>query len=165
MFITLRVTRSAGHHVSMSTDGSGASGWLRHRTAEEIRVLLARKRMSAAELARRTGIKQSTMARRMTGETAFDLDDLELIATALEVDVTDLLPRTVGAGVGVAREVEELKKILAPPKLPDRSDHVRVTQRSPVAPPRRDSTRPDSSVPATRRRPVSVRPPNRPIAA
>lgn len=165
MFITLRVTRSAGHHVFMSADESGASGWLRHRTAEEIRVLLARRRMSAAELARRTGIKQSTMARRMTGETAFDLDDLESIATALEVDVTELLPRAVGAGAGAESGLSELKKILASPKSPDRNDHVRVTSRSPVAPQRRGSARPESPVPANRRRPVSVRPPNRPIAA
>jgi transcriptional regulator with XRE-family HTH domain len=76
----------------MSTDESGASGWLRRRTAEEIRVLLARRMMSAAELARRTGMKQSTLARRMTGETAFDLDDLEAIAQALGVAVQELLP-------------------------------------------------------------------------
>lgn len=47
--------------------------------------------MSAAELARRTGIKQSTMSRRMTGETAFDLDDLEVIAATLGIKVRDLI--------------------------------------------------------------------------
>lgn len=125
-------------------------------------MLLARKRMSAAELARRTGIKQSTMARRMTGETAFDLDDLELIAGVLEVEVVELLPRTVGAAAGAD---SELKKNLAAPKLPVRNDHVRVTHGGPIAPPRRDSTRPGSDVPANRRRPVSVRPSNRPMAA
>lgn len=53
--------------------------------------MLARRRMSAAELARRTGIKTSTMSRRMTGETAFDLDDLEVIAAALGITVADLM--------------------------------------------------------------------------
>ncbi|GGK89547.1 hypothetical protein GCM10012284_24340 [Mangrovihabitans endophyticus] len=72
----------------------GARGRLREHVAEEIRVLLARKRMSGSELARRTGIKQSTMSRRMTGETAFDMDDLEAIAAVLEVEVADLLPKT-----------------------------------------------------------------------
>lgn len=67
-------------------------GRLRERAAEEIRALLARRRISAAELARRTGLKQSTLARRMTGETAFDLDDLELIASVLGVSVAQLLP-------------------------------------------------------------------------
>lgn len=73
-------------------------GSLREQAAEEIRVLLARRRVSAAELARRTGMKQSTLARRMTGEIAFDLDDLELIANALGVPVADLLPRSARAG-------------------------------------------------------------------
>lgn len=77
----------------MSIDSAPPRGRLRERTAEELRVLLARRRMSAAELARQTGIKQSTMARRMTGETAFDLDDLEVIANALGIKVADLFRR------------------------------------------------------------------------
>lgn len=62
-------------------------------------MLLARRRVSAAQLARMTGMKQSTLARRMTGEIAFDLDDLELIANALGVSVADLLPGSVRGGV------------------------------------------------------------------
>lgn len=83
----------------MSNTATVVRGRLRERTAEEIRALLARRRISAAELARRTGLKQSTLARRMTGETAFDLDDLELIAEVLGVQVTDLLPRSEGASI------------------------------------------------------------------
>lgn len=64
---------------------------LRERTAEELRVILARRRMSGSELARRTGLKQAYVSRRMTGEVAFDLDDLEVIATALGVTVMELL--------------------------------------------------------------------------
>lgn len=75
-------------------------GRLREHVAEEIRVLLARKRISAAELARRTGIKQSTMSRRMTGETAFDMDDIEAIAAALDVTVQDLMPAPQAARGG-----------------------------------------------------------------
>lgn len=70
---------------------SGTS--LRERTAEEIRVLLARRNISAAELARRTGLKQPYVSRRMTGDVAWDIDDLERIARALNVEVADLLPR------------------------------------------------------------------------
>lgn len=84
----------------MSDDMTSGRGRLREFVAEEIRVLLARKRISAAELARRTGLKQSTMSRRMTGETAFDMDDLEVIAKVLEVEVADLLPKTAAAGRG-----------------------------------------------------------------
>lgn len=72
---------------------TGVRTRLRELAAEEIRVHLARRRMSASELARRTGMKQSTLARRMTGATAFDLDDLERIADVLGVQVADLLPR------------------------------------------------------------------------
>ena len=60
-------------------------------------MILARRKMSTAELARRTGIKNSTMSRRMTGETAFDLDDLEVIAAALGVTVSDLVNDGGGA--------------------------------------------------------------------
>lgn len=117
--------------------------------------------MSAAELARLTGIKQSTLARRMTGETAFDLDDLELIADALQVDVADLLPRSVGAGVAAQTG---LNKNLAPLNLPFRNDHVRAVPARAIAPPRRESVRPVSAVPATRRRPTTMRPAKGPMA-
>lgn len=85
-------------------------GRLREHVAEELRVLLARKRISATELARRTGIKQSTLSRRMTGETAFDMDDLETIADALGVDVHDLLPSRQSAtrGSGASATVTNL---------------------------------------------------------
>ncbi|WP_157408202.1 helix-turn-helix transcriptional regulator [Actinoplanes sp. N902-109] len=67
---------------------------LRARTAEEIRVILARKKKSAAELARDLRWKQPYLSRRMTGETAFDLDDLEVIANALGVTVAQLVTGT-----------------------------------------------------------------------
>lgn len=157
------MTRLAGHHVSMGTEENGASGWLRRRTSEEIRVLLARRMMSAAELARRTGITQSTMSRRMTGETAFDLDDLEVIASVLEVDVTELLPRAVGAGAG-APESSGPNRRYGPTALPVTARRRVASRVSPIGPGRRDSTRPVSAVPANKRRPQLVRPSNRPIA-
>lgn len=66
-------------------------GRLRERTAEEIRVILARRKKSAAELARSLSWKQPYLSRRMTGEIAFDLDDLEVIARELGVTVIELL--------------------------------------------------------------------------
>lgn len=68
---------------------------LHERATEEIRVLLARRKMSAAELARRTGQRPAALSRRMTGEIAFDLDDLEVIARELGVRVIDLLGGSV----------------------------------------------------------------------
>lgn len=67
-------------------------GSLREQTAGELRAQLARRRISASELARRIGWKQPYMARRIDGRVALDLDDLELIAQALGIAVTDLLP-------------------------------------------------------------------------
>jgi transcriptional regulator with XRE-family HTH domain len=65
---------------------------LRERVAEEIRVLLARRRMSAAQLGRQLGVSQTYIWRRLKGETAFDLDDLDRIAGVLGVAPADLFP-------------------------------------------------------------------------
>lgn len=67
---------------------------MRQRVAEEVRVLLARRQMSASELARRIGLTQPYMSRRLTGEIAFDVDDLEVIAAALGVKPAELLGST-----------------------------------------------------------------------
>lgn len=61
--------------------------------ATEIRAMLARRRISAAELARRLGVTQSYVARRMIGVQPIDLDELERIASILGVTVVDLIPR------------------------------------------------------------------------
>jgi len=66
---------------------------LRHGVAEEVRVLLARRRLSATKLAKQLGWTQQYLSRRMVGEQPFDLDDLEQIAAALDVGIVDLLPR------------------------------------------------------------------------
>jgi len=68
---------------------------LREETAGELRALLARRRVSASELARRLDWKQSYMARRIDGRVALDLDDLQAIARAMEISVLELLPRSV----------------------------------------------------------------------
>lgn len=78
---------------------------LREHAAEEVRALLGRRRISATELARRLGVSQTYVWRRLSGETAFDLDDLEKIAAVLNVEAVELMPRAnegrvlpVGAG-------------------------------------------------------------------
>jgi transcriptional regulator with XRE-family HTH domain len=64
---------------------------LSDRVAEELRAVLARRQISASELARRTGLRQPYLSRRMTGAVPFNLDDLELIAPVLRIEVADLL--------------------------------------------------------------------------
>lgn len=79
------------------TSASGTArraGELHQAVADEIRILLLRRRMKGAnELAEKIGMSQSAMSRRMVGEQPFDLDDLVRIADALDVKVVDLVGR------------------------------------------------------------------------
>lgn len=63
--------------------------------AEEIRALLARRRMSGRELARQLGESPSWVNFRLTGHTPVGLNDLQRIAEALGVGVLDLLPQSM----------------------------------------------------------------------
>lgn len=65
---------------------------LRHQVAEEVCALLGRRRWSGAKLARAIDRSEMYVSRRLRGETAFDLDDLERIADVLNVAVADLMP-------------------------------------------------------------------------
>lgn len=64
---------------------------LSDRVAEELRALLARRQTTPTALAKRMGVSQTYVWRRLTGETAFDLDDLDKIANVLEIETLDLL--------------------------------------------------------------------------
>lgn len=66
------------------------SGGLRAQVAEEVRVLLARRRISGVQLARRLGMSQGYLSRRLNGVQPFDMDDLEKIANGLDVPVSIL---------------------------------------------------------------------------
>lgn len=70
---------------------------LRKAVAEEVRVWLARRRISGAELARRLGRSQTFVAKRLDGRQAFDVDDLEMIAVVLGVNPRELLAGLVAA--------------------------------------------------------------------
>lgn len=127
----------------MSDEPTPERGRLREHVAEEIRVLLARRKMSATQLARLTGLKQSSLSRRMTGETAFDMDDLEVIADVLGVSVTDLMPQRVAAARDPKSASGQLSRLVTPAH---------------PAPAARRSSRPSGRTSA-QRRPVSVRVP------
>lgn len=64
---------------------------LRVQVAEEVRVAMARRRISGVALANRLGKAQPWISRRLRGDVAFDLDDLEAVASALDVPVETLL--------------------------------------------------------------------------
>lgn len=73
--------------------------------------MLARKRLTATDLARKTGMTQRSISRRITGEKAIDMHDLERIARALDVDIHDLLP---ARGVNYASSPATLGTMPAP---------------------------------------------------
>lgn len=77
----------------MATETARRAGELNRSIADEIGVILLRRRMTALELARRIGMSQSAMSRRMVGDQAFDVNELQRIAEVLDVGVIDLLPR------------------------------------------------------------------------
>jgi transcriptional regulator with XRE-family HTH domain len=70
---------------------------LREGIAETVRVEMARRRMSQVALAQLTGLTQSYISRRMTGEVPFTTDDLVVIAQAFGMTVTSLMPQSVPA--------------------------------------------------------------------
>jgi Predicted transcriptional regulators len=88
------------HMTTTPVERNEATTPLRETTAEEIRSLMARRRLSGVDLAGRIGRSQSYFSRRLTGETAFDIDDLEGIAQVLGVTVTTLIRRNGGATEG-----------------------------------------------------------------
>ncbi|MGC5664958.1 helix-turn-helix domain-containing protein [Micromonospora sp. WMMD723] len=77
---------------------SGTStGGLRDSVVVAVRVEMARQRMSQTKLAELTGFTQAYISRRMTGETPFDVVDLERIAGALNVPPSAFFPAPVAA--------------------------------------------------------------------
>src|SRR3982751_926451 len=64
---------------------------LREPLAEEIRALMGRRRVTGANIAAALGKSQSYVSRRLTGETAFDTDDLEIVCGLLKVDPETLI--------------------------------------------------------------------------
>lgn len=130
----------------MTDVGVATASSLSGRVAEEIRVALTRRRMSAAALARQLGVSQTYVWRRLEGQTAFDLDDLEKIAAILEVPIVELLRR--------AADSDSLNRALT--KI-----HLMATDTSPTSPFRESTSRPSGSIRRDRTRPISAIPSNR----
>lgn len=65
---------------------------LQEQIAEEIRVVMVRRRMTAGELAEMVGWSSSQISRKLGAQSALTVDDLQRIADVLRLPVTDLLP-------------------------------------------------------------------------
>lgn len=110
---------------------------LRARMAEEIRALLARRRIAGVALAARIHRSQSYVSRRLTGDIPFDVDDLEAIARVLGVTVADLLPsadrrtgQPTASKVGVADRPRDNRPKTRGAKGVDHGPGVRRTNRT-----------------------------------
>lgn len=66
----------------------------RSAIAAEVRAALARKGQSAAWLAVEAGISKAALSRKLRGEVSFTVEELVLVADALDVEPDALLPRT-----------------------------------------------------------------------
>lgn len=102
---------------------------LRERVAEELRALLARRKVTPTELGRKLGRSQTWVWRRLEGEVAFDLNDLEAIADVLGVAVAELFPPDVRRA---GRNITENSDV--PDRPRDNRPPGRADQRVPIAP-------------------------------
>ena len=68
------------------------------RVAEEIRVLMVRRRVNQKQLAQRLNVSAMWVSGRLTGQTEIAVNDLPRIAAALEVPMADLLPADMLGG-------------------------------------------------------------------
>lgn len=61
------------------------------RVATQIRVTAALQRKSLAQIAREIRMSTSSFSRRMAGDPAFNLDELDRVATALHTTTRNLM--------------------------------------------------------------------------
>lgn len=69
----------------------------RQYVAAEVRGLMAKRRVTASELADLTGISPAALSRKLNNKVGFTVDELLRVAAALETDVRTLLPVAVSA--------------------------------------------------------------------
>jgi len=68
---------------------------LAQRVATEVRAEMARQRVSQDALAAAIGMSQAAVSRRLSGDIPFDVAELEDVATALRVPISQFLAERV----------------------------------------------------------------------
>lgn len=138
--------------------------------AAEIRAWLGRLDVRPAELARRMGENDQWLSTRLKGRTPINLNELQRIATALGLSVLDLLPAQASRGAGEAggqatQTIVPVESALRPMPLRSRAPRPNVRSHRHVATGgslygggRRDSARPVSAIPLSKRRPTPMGP-------
>lgn len=140
--------------------------------AEEIRALMARRKVSGRELSAKLGVSPSWISYRLSGKQPIDVNDLLRIANALGAGVHDLLPSPEAAAMAVEPTEPPAKVRAGGPRSSglsdkylygsisrsDEGDDRRKDSHPPIGPGRTDPTHPVSAVPARHRRPQPTRP-------
>ncbi len=67
------------------------------RVAQEVRANMARRGRTQSDIATALGISQTAISRRLSGSVPWDVNELELVATALDVPIAELLPTEASA--------------------------------------------------------------------
>ena len=130
--------------------GTRPAIWLSDAVAKEVKVLLVRRDMKQGDLAAKMGVGEMWLSRRLRGAQPIDLNDLQLIAEALDVPAGDLLPRSgEGRTVVVAGEPRESRRSTT---VGNHTPTKRARSPRPVGQPQR-MVPPDST-----RRPVRLSP-------
>ena len=62
------------------------------KTGENVRAEMARRGVTQMALARKIGLSQPAVSARLKGKTPFDINELCLIASVLNVPLTTILP-------------------------------------------------------------------------
>jgi predicted transcriptional regulator len=66
-------------------------------TGANVRAEMARRKVSQVAVAAHLGCSQAAVSKRLSGDVAFDINELHLIAAFLDVPLAALLPSEVGA--------------------------------------------------------------------
>ena len=67
---------------------------LAQAVAREVNRLRTERDLSVNALATSSGLPQSTLAKRLAGTGTLDLDDVEAVCQALDIDIRDLIAWT-----------------------------------------------------------------------
>lgn len=121
--------------VVMSTTERAAEQSYRERLARALAVAMEDRGITQGELARRTGIKQQVVSKMLASNQRIYVDQLALIAKAIEVPAEWLIRAPGGPPpqLGDVRRREELERIIARIGLEQAYDRL-IIAASPVAP-------------------------------
>lgn len=79
-----------GYASRMSSGKSQSSGAYAAAVSSEIRAAMARNRISGVELAKKAGVSQNYISKRLRDEMPFTLNDVEVIANILGLTFEEL---------------------------------------------------------------------------